>query len=64
MLALSHLSQLLKKPCSAIHAARLNALLQAVASVLTGRRLSIAGLGRALKSPAKVKHKEDGPTGG
>lgn len=56
MFALSRLSQQLKNQCPAIHATRLSALLQAVTSVLTGRRLSIAGLGRALKSSAKVRH--------
>lgn len=55
-----HTTQLLHKmigeSCQCIHAARLAALLAGVEALLQGRKLSVAGLGRALGGAAQTKH--------
>lgn len=56
MPAVTFLRKLLDCSCQSIHAGRLSALMSGVTGLLAGHRLSIAGLGRALKSSARVKH--------
>ena len=50
------LHKLLSDCCIEIHKQRLTALMSGVERLLTGHRLSIAGLGRSLNSAARVKH--------
>ena len=57
MHAVSVLHKVLRRACSDIHLSRLAALLKAVSGVLNGRRLSIAGVGRALPAGTKTKHR-------
>lgn len=55
-----HVVQLLhnicKKSCVGIHANRLKALFDITESLTLGAKLSIAGMGRSLKTEAKTKH--------
>lgn len=56
MQATRYLFRRLATACQSIHARRLGTLLLAVESLARGRRLTLTGLGRSLKSKAKVKH--------
>lgn len=56
MHALALLHKLLRNSCGDMHEKRLTALMCATEGLLSGRRLSIAGLGRSLDSAARVKH--------
>jgi len=56
MHALVIVQQLLRTRCPHIHAARLTAILAAVAAAVRGRRLTLTELGRSLPGPARVKH--------
>ncbi len=51
------LHTLLKQSLPNLHAARLNALLAAVESGLTGASVSITTLGRAISGSTFIKHK-------
>ena len=55
-----HATQLLdtylKKHCHGIHKTRMKTLLTAKQAVMTGKKLSVTGLGRAIHSEAKTKH--------
>ncbi len=51
------LHTLLKQSLPNLHATRLNALMAAVGSGLTGASVSITTLGRAISGPAFIKHK-------
>jgi hypothetical protein len=51
------LHTLVKKSCVGIHSKRLSALFIAVISLTLGGKLTIAGIGRSLKSGAKAKNK-------
>lgn len=57
MHAVSLLHRLLCRACPEVHRARLEAVRSAVVGVITGRRLSIAGVGRAMAPGAKTKHR-------
>jgi hypothetical protein len=57
MHAVRFLHKILLRSRPSIHLGRLEALLIAVGAVLRGRRLSIAGVGRALLPDAKAKHR-------
>lgn len=57
MHAVSLLHKILRSNCAEIHLARLNSLRDAVVGLLNGRRLSIAGVGRAMRPGAKTKHR-------
>jgi len=57
MHALGFLHKILLRSCPSIHLTRLQALLISVGAVLRGRRLSIAGVGRALPCEVKAKHR-------
>lgn len=46
----------LHSQCHEIHSRRLAAMMSGVEGLLSGHRLSIAGLGRSLSSAARVKH--------
>jgi hypothetical protein len=56
MQATRYLFKRLARMCQSIHARRLRALMSAVEALPRGRRLTLTGLGRCLKSKAKVKH--------
>lgn len=56
MQATRYVFKRLAKTCQSIHSKRLGSLLVAVESLARGRRLTLTGLGRSLKSKAKVKH--------
>ena len=56
MHALRIVQQLLRSCCPDIHRTRLTVILVAVAAAVRGRRLTLTELGRALASPARVKH--------
>jgi hypothetical protein len=56
MHALNIVQQLLRSCCPHIHAARLTVILAVVAAAVRSRRLTLTELGRALISPAHVKH--------
>jgi hypothetical protein len=56
MHALNIVQQLLRSCCPGIHAARLTVILAVVAAAVRSRRLTLTELGRALISPAHVKH--------
>ena len=56
MYAMTLLHKLLRHECPGMHQQRLAALISGVDGLLTGHRLSIAGLGRSLNSPTRVKH--------
>jgi len=56
MQATRYVFKLLSTACQSIHSKRLETLLVAVESLARGRRLTLTGLGRSLKSKAKVKH--------
>jgi hypothetical protein len=55
-----HATQLLdtylKRHCQGIHKTRMKALLTATTALMTGRKLSVTGLGRAMRTDAKTKH--------
>ncbi len=51
------LHKCLQRSCPDIHAARREALVSGVNGVMEGRRLSIAGVGRALPPGTKAKHR-------
>lgn len=55
-----HATQLLdtylKKDCQGIHKKRMKALITATLALMTGKKLSVTGLGRAIQTPAKTKH--------
>jgi len=46
----------LKKHCQGIHKARMKTLLTATIALMTGKKLSVTGLGRAMRTEAKTKH--------
>lgn len=50
------LHKLLGRGCSAMHKARREALAAVVMAAMQGRRLTVTGLGRAIRSRAKEKH--------
>lgn len=56
MHALTIVQQLIRSCCPHIHAARLTVILAVVAAAVRSRRLTLTELGRALISPAHVKH--------
>lgn len=56
MQATRYVFRLLSTACQCIHSKRLESLRAAVESLTRGRRLTLTGLGRGLKSDAKVKH--------
>jgi hypothetical protein len=56
MHALSIVQQLIRLCCPGVHAARLAAMIAAVAAAVRCRRLTLTELGRALNSSAYVKH--------
>ena len=56
MQVIESLHELLARECPHIHRARLNALMTNVAALLTGRKLSVTGLGRALGRYRHTKH--------
>lgn len=56
MQATHYLFKRLARTCQTIHSKRLQTILVAVESLARGRRLTLTGLGRSLKSKAKVKH--------
>lgn len=56
MHAVKLLHNIIKKSLVGIHSNRLNALFIAVNALVTGTKLSLAGLGRSIKSGAKVKN--------
>ena len=56
MHALTIVQQLLRSCCPGIHAVRLTVILAVVAAAVRSRRLTLTELGRALISPAHVKH--------
>lgn len=56
MQATRYVFKRLAKACQSIHSKRLRLLQVAVESLAEGRRLTLTGLGRSLKSKAKVKH--------
>ena len=55
-----HATQLLdtylKKNCQGIHKTRMKTLITATVALMTGRKLSVTGLGRAMRTEAKTKH--------
>ena len=55
-----HATQLLdtylKKHCQGIHKKRMRALIAATLALMTGKKLSVTGLGRAIQTLAKTKH--------
>jgi hypothetical protein len=57
MHAREFLHNCLERSCPDMHAARREAVVSGVSGVMNGRRLSIAGVGRALPSGAKAKHR-------
>ena len=56
MHALRLLHKMMAQACPQIHVVRLTALIASVEALLVGRQMSLAGLGRALLSGARVKH--------
>ena len=46
----------LKKHCQAIHKTRMKALMTTTMALMTGKKLSVTGLGRAMRTEAKTKH--------
>ncbi|SRR6266545_485982 len=56
MHALHILQQRLRRACPQIHLKRLAALLACVVAAVRGQRITLTELGRALPSPARVKH--------
>jgi hypothetical protein len=46
----------LKKHCQAIHKTRMKALMTTTIALMTGKKLSVTGLGRAISTLAKTKH--------
>ena len=46
----------LKKHCQGIHKTRMKTLLTATIALMTGKKLSVTGLGRAMRTEAKTKH--------
>ncbi len=56
MQATRYVFRRLATACQSMHCKRLGCLLVAVESLARGRRLTLTGLGRSLKSKAKVKH--------
>lgn len=56
MHALRIVQQLIRSCCPNIHAVRLTVILAVVAAAVRSRRLTLTELGRALISPAQVKH--------
>ena len=57
MHAVKLLHKLIKKSCVGIHSKRLNALFTVVMGLATRGKLSVAGLGRSLKTQAKIKNR-------
>ena len=57
MHAIKFLHKNLRRSCPGIHLVRLEALLSGVVAVMRSRRLSIAGVGRALPPGVKAKHR-------
>ena len=55
-----HATQLLdthlKKHCQGVHKRRMTALMTMTHTLLTGKKLSVTGLGRAIKNETKTKH--------
>lgn len=55
-----HATQLLdtylKRHCQGIHKTRMKGLITATKALLTGKKLSVTGLGRAIRTEAKTKH--------
>ena len=55
-----HATQLLdtylRKHCQGIHQTRMKALITATMALMTGKKLSVTGLGRAMRTEAKTKH--------
>ena len=56
MHALRLLHKIMRQGCPKIHEIRLRSLMVSVEALLVGRQMSLAGLGRALVSAARVKH--------
>lgn len=56
MHALRLLHKMMAQACPQIHAIRLTALMASVEALLVGRQMSLAGLGRAMVTGARVKH--------
>lgn len=50
------LDSYLRKQCQGIHKKRMEALLNSVDALLHGKKLTVTGLGRSIRSHAKVKH--------
>jgi hypothetical protein len=57
MHAVKFLHNILRRSCPAVHAIRLEAIVSAIPALISGRRLSIAGVGRALPPGSKTKHR-------
>lgn len=56
MHALTMLHNILGKSCSEVHAKPLASLMAAVEAVVSGSRVALSDLGRALRGPVAVKH--------
>lgn len=56
MHALTMLHNILIESCPEVHAKRVASLLATVEAVVSGSRLALSDLGRALRGPAAVKH--------
>ena len=46
----------LKNHCQGIHLKRMKALITTTMALMRGRKLSVTGLGHAMRSEAKTKH--------
>jgi hypothetical protein len=55
----SYLIPNLKKHCQGTHQKRMKTLLTATLALMTGKKLSVTGLGRAMRTQAKTKHKKN-----
>lgn len=56
MQAIMMVRRYLKTTCASMHATRLTVLCVAVEALIHGGRLTVTGLGRALRSGTTVKH--------
>ena len=63
MHALTMLHNILTESCPEVHAKRLVGLLATVEVVVSGSRLTLSDLGRALRGPAAVNTTSSGSTG-
>lgn len=50
------LDSYLRKQCQGIHGKRMDAVFKTVEALLSARKLTVTGLGRAMRGPAQVKH--------